>query len=380
MVALVAPALGQADARFAIRAFRVEGNQLIDAARIAAVVQPYTGPAQSFDSLRRAVEAVEALYAAADFGAVRVLLPEQDVTEGTVRLKIIEAKLGRISVEGNRHYSTENIRASVPALVEGETPQLEKAGASLALANESFAKQTRLTLHKGDSPGSVDAQIKVADDSPWRFAASLDNTGNADTGRHRLGLVYQHANLFDRDHAFSAQVITSTERPSDVTILGLGYKIPLYRLGDSIEMAYGNSSVNSGSISTAAGNYGISGKGEFASLRYNLGLPRWQGNEQKLVIATEWKYFESQVTQVGGTGSLIPNLSSAPASLGYNIASPEGVLQWKAGISHAWNLPSGKYGTTPPITRPAHGRVPRPISACGAGTLLPTWPCRATGA
>jgi hemolysin activation/secretion protein len=272
-------------------------------------------------------------------------LPEQDVTVGTVKLKIIEAQLGQIRIEGNRYFSTENIRASVPSLVEGEPPQLERVGASLAQANESFAKQTRLTLQRGASPGIVDAQIKVADDSPWRFAASLDNTGNSSTGHHRLGLVFQHANLFDQDHAFSAQFITSIERPSDVSILGLGYKIPLYRLGDSIEMAYGNSSVNSGNVSTAAGNYSISGKGEFASLRYNLGLPRWHGNEQKVVIAAEWKYFESQVTQTGGAGSLIPNLSSAPFSVGYTIASPEGTINWKAGVTHAWNLPSGKYGS-----------------------------------
>jgi hemolysin activation/secretion protein len=346
LTALLSPAaMGQQDARFPIRSFRVEGNHLVDTALIDAALQTLVGPDKDFDTLRRAVETVEALYADAGYSAVRVLLPEQDVTEGSVQLKVIEAKLGRVIVEGNRHFSTENIRASVPALVEGESPQLEKAGASLALANESFAKQSRLTLQKGDSIGSVNAQIRVADDTPWRFAASLDNTGSTDTGRHRLGLVYQHANLFDRDHAFSAQFITSTERPSDVAILGLGYKIPIYRLGDSIEMAYGKSSVDSGNISTAAGNYGISGRGEFASLRYNLGLPRWQGNEQKLVVAAEWKTFESHVVPTGGAASLIPDLSSAPFSLGYQISSPEGMLSWKAGISHAWNLSSGKNGT-----------------------------------
>ncbi len=340
--------------RFPIHRFAIEGNRLVDAARIAGALQAFIGPEQNFDTLRRAVEAVEALYADAGYGAVRVLLPEQDVTEGTIRLKIIEATLGRIRVEGNQHFTDENIRASVPALVEGEPPRLDQAGASLALANDSFAKRTRLTLQRGETPGSVDAQLRVADIRPWRIAASLDNTGNSTTGDYRLGLAYQHANLFDRDHAFSAQYITSPAHEDQVNILGLGYRIPLYALGDSFEMAYGNSNVDSGNISTAAGSFGISGKGEFATLRYNLGLPRFAGIEQRLAIAQDWRYYESKVAPAGTSVSLIPDLSSAPTSFTYTLSSPivEQALQWKAAVGYVINQSSGQYGSTAAYNEP----------------------------
>ena len=348
------PALGQQDVRFAVHTFQIEGNQLIDTARIEAAVQAFTGPEQTFDTLRRAVEAVEALYADAGYGAVRVQLPEQDIKDGIVRLKVIEARLGRIRVEGNQHFSDANIRASVPALVEGEPPRLDQAGASLALANDSFAKRTRLTLQRGETPGSVDAQLRVADIRPWRIAASLDNTGDDSTGNERLGLAYQHANLFDLDHAFSAQYITSPLQTERVAIYGLGYKIPLYALGDSIEAAYGNSNVDSGNVSTAAGNYGISGRGEFATLRYNLGLPRFAGNEQRLAIAQDWRYYESKVAPEGDNVSLIPDLSAAPTSLTYTLSSPivEQAFQWKASLGYFINQSSGQYGSTAAYNEP----------------------------
>jgi len=337
---------GAAEPEFPIRAYRLEGNSLLPTAQIEQALVPLLGAGKTFDTLRRAVEAVEALYAEAGYSAVRVLLPEQDVTEGEVRLKVIEAKVGQVLIHGNLHHSDANIRASVPDLVEGLPPPMEQVGASLALANESFAKRARLTLQKGKDIGEVDAHLRVADEKPWRFAVSLDNTGDTATGRTRLGLIAQHANLFDRDQSISAQAITSPGHERDVSIIGLGYKIPLYTLGDSIEIAYGNSNVDSGSISTAAGDFGISGRGEFASLRYNLGLPRWNGNEQKLVIEAGWKTFESQVVPAGGGTSLIPDLSAAPFSLGYSTGSPEGALTWRAGISHVWNLGSGGNGTT----------------------------------
>jgi hemolysin activation/secretion protein len=245
------PAFAQQETRFSVRTFHIEGNQLIDTARIATAVQVFTGPEQNFDTLRRAVEAVEALYADAGFGAVRVQLPEQDIADGIVRLKVIEARLGRIRVEGSRHFSDENIRASVPALVEGGPPNIDRAGASLALANDSFAKRTRVTLQRGETSGSVDAVLRVADIRPWRIATSLDNTGNSVTGDYRFGVSYQHANLFDRDHAFSAQYVTSPDHLDKVSILGLGYKIPIYARGDSIEAVYGRSNVDSGNVRNA---------------------------------------------------------------------------------------------------------------------------------
>lgn len=347
------PALAE-EPRFTVRAYMVEGATLLPAERSAATLQAFTGEGRNYDTLRQAVEAVEALYARAGYGAVRVQLPEQDIDAGIVRLRVIEARLGRIRVEGNKHFTTDNILASVPALVEGLPPRLDQAGASLALANQSFAKRTRLTLQRGSEPGTVDALLGVADMAPWRFAASLDNTGDDATGDYRLGLTYQHTNLWDRDHAFSAQFITSPGHTDQVSIYGLGYKIPLYALGDSIEAAWGHSNVDSGNVNTAAGNYAIAGRGDFATLRYNLGLPRFAGIEQRLAIAFDWRLYESNVALTGSGVSLVPDLTSAPASLTYVLNSPasDQALRWEAALGYVRNLPSGGRGTQAAYNQP----------------------------
>jgi len=285
--------------RFPVRSYAVEGATLVADERIAATLKPNTGDSQNYDTLRRAVEAVEALYAEVGYGAVRVQLPEQEIDDGIVRLRVIEARLGHLRIEGNQ-------------------------------------------------PGTVDALLRVADLRPWRIATSLDNTGNSSTGDYRFGVSYQHANLFDLDHAFSAQYVTSPDHLKQVSILGLGYKIPLYAWGASIEAAWGHSNVDSGNVTTAAGNYGISGQGEFATLRYNLGLPRFAGIEQRLALAQDWRLYESKIVSAGGGPSLIPTLSSAPTSLTYTLSSPvvEQASQWKAAVGYVINQPGGPNGTT----------------------------------
>jgi len=90
----------------------------------------------------------------------------------------------------------------------------------------------------------------VTDEDWQKFGVTLDNTGTKETGRLRVGLGYQNANMFDRDHVLNLQYVgapysNSTNeagesdmlsfKPSDrVLIIGAGYHVPLYALGDAL--------------------------------------------------------------------------------------------------------------------------------------------------
>ncbi|MBL8471742.1 MAG: ShlB/FhaC/HecB family hemolysin secretion/activation protein [Rhodocyclaceae bacterium] len=334
------------DPHFAVAEYRVEGATLVDRARINDALAGFTGPDQSFDSLRKAVEAVEAVYHAAGYPAVRVQLPEQEIDSGVVLLRVIEARLSFLQVEGNQHFSDQNILASVPGLVPGQPPSVARVEASLALANESFAKRARLSFAQGEQEGAVVARIQVADERPWRVIAFADNTGTAATGRHRLGLIGQHANLFDLDHAMTAMYVTSPEKPSQVNIYNVGYKIPIYRWGDSVEFTYTHSNVDSGTVDAAGASLAISGRGSTTSLRYNLGLNRWNGREQRLSLGLDHQIVDSRATPVGGGGSVLPTprVTATPLSLTYTLSSPEGQNNWHTSLGALQNIPVGRNG------------------------------------
>ncbi|MBL8489345.1 MAG: ShlB/FhaC/HecB family hemolysin secretion/activation protein [Rhodocyclaceae bacterium] len=349
------PALAEdAGPRFKVREYRVEGATLVPEGRIGDALRGYAGEQESFDTLRRAVEAVEALYQDAGFPAVRVQLPEQEIEGGVVRLRVIEARLGQVIVEGNRHYSEENIRASLPDLVAGRPPAMDRVGASLALANESFAKRTRITLAKGDTEAEVDARVQVADEKPWRLIGLADNSGTEATGRHRLGIMAQHANLFDRDHAASFTYLTSPQKPSDVNIYHLGYRIPLYEFGDSLELSFSRSDVDSGTVGgQGMPTLAIAGRGATEGVRYHLGLPRVEGHEQRFSLALDRKLFEARVVPAGGGASLVPDLSTFPLTLTYSLSSPEGqAASWKLSLASTRNLPRGDKGDTAAFNQP----------------------------
>ena len=198
--------------RFDIDRFAVEGNTLLNPDEIAAVLDPFTGKHREYGDVQRAIEALRQRYRAAGFSVVWVVAPEQDLDRGVVTLRVVEARIGKVTVEGNRFFDHSNIRASLPALREDVSPRAGDISANVQLANENPAKQVDVALRPGEKQGVVDAAVDVIDVRPLKAFLTFDNTGNPQTGDYRLGVGVQHANLFNRDHVGTFNYVTSPEK------------------------------------------------------------------------------------------------------------------------------------------------------------------------
>ncbi len=301
--------------KFSIERFDVEGNTLLKPADIEAAVSGFAGKDKDFSDIQRALEILEGVYRDRGFGVVQVLLPEQDITRGVVKFRVIEPRIGKISVEGNQFYDEGNIRRSLPVLQSGVTPNSITIAQNLQLLTENQSKQTTLLLKAGASDREVDAAIKIVDERPYKFVFTADNSGSVDTGRFRTGFAVQHSNLFNRDHVGSFQYVTSPENPNKVSIFGAGYRIPLYALNSSIDIFGGYSDVNSG---TLQGLFNVSGSGTIFGARYNWHLPKIGEYEHRISAGLDYRAFKNNVTLVGvGTG-LVPDITIHPASVAYN--------------------------------------------------------------
>lgn len=328
-----------AEPHFAIRALRVDGATLVPPEELRAALLPFLGPQRTLDDLRAAVAAVEHAYQQRGFRMVKVVLPEQDSSNGQFRLQVVEARLGSLRVEGATQHDEANVRATLPGLLAGSAPNLARVDRALALANENPSKQTALTLRPGANPGEVDAVARVSDQAPLRGVLSLDNTGTAQTGYYRTGVAVQHANLGGRDQVFSAQYITAPERPGDVQIVALAYHIPLYGLGDALEFGYTYSNVNSGQVNTGAGSYAVSGSGGNWLASYVHHFDVAGDLRRQLSLSLEQHDFRSQV-RFGGVGpSQVPDVSSRPLTLTYSVELRRSDLQGHAYLGVSRNLP-----------------------------------------
>ncbi|OGA69002.1 MAG: hypothetical protein A3G81_08310 [Betaproteobacteria bacterium RIFCSPLOWO2_12_FULL_65_14] len=339
--------------RFDIERFQVEGATLLAPEEISAATALFTGARRDFGDVQRALEALERAYTERGYSAVQIYLPEQALEKGVVRLRVVEARLRSIEVRQNKFFDTENVRASLPSLKEGEAPNADTIAANLRIVNENPAKQTTVLLRAGDKEGDVNALIDVADEDPTKWFATLDNTGTGATGYYRIGLGYQNANIANRDRALTLQAVTSN-KPERVAIYSAGYHVPLYAHGASMDFVAGYSDVDVGTTATPAGPLQFSGRGSILLARYNRQLPRIPGYEHKLVLGVDRRAYRNTCSfgEFGeaGCGTAGATFSVTPLSAGYHGSRTLERGQVGFFATLARNAPMGSSGSAARLT------------------------------
>lgn len=362
LAATAAGAQDFAELKIPVSRWQVEGNTLLPGPVVEGALAPYLGPSRSLDDLRAAQRDLEAAYRRAGYSAVTVVLPEQELNAGAIRLRVVEGKIGQVRIVGNRHFDEGNLRASIPALREGETPNARAIDANVRLANESPAKRLDVTLSAGRDPATVDARVNVEDLPPQRFGATLDNTGNAATGHSRIGISYQNANLWNRDHVLSAQFLASLEHPDKVQVYSAGYRLPLYSWNSSVDAFAAKSDVAGVTTATTAGAVSFGARGTILGLRYNYHLPRFEGIEQKLTAGVDRRAYDNACTLAGfgaaGCGAAGTDVTVRPLGLAWTGQLARPGLQAGLNIGYARNLSGGSNGSAADFEAARSGASP----------------------
>jgi hemolysin activation/secretion protein len=297
LASAVGGALAQASAGsgLPVTGFRVQGENPLSEAATQAALRPFSGENVSIDRLQEAAAALEAKLKEEGYAFLRVVLPPQEA-RGEIVLRVLAFRLGAVTVSGNKHFDNANALASLPALRRGASPNLREVARDQALANEHPAKQISVTMTQGKALDTVDAEVKVEDNDPLQYFATLNNTGTAATGKWRLGAGVQHSNLWGRDHAVTATYTTSPGHTSDVKQYGVYYRAPFYALHGALSAYYTRSDTNSG---TVAQFFQVSGRGEFAGLRWTQRLLPLGAYSHAAEIGVEDRFFENNVAFAG---------------------------------------------------------------------------------
>lgn len=324
------PAATGASAKFPINGFELTGEIPLKSEDTSRVLAPFIGPNGNLDVLQKATAALEAELARQGHGLLRVTLPPQEVGN-KVTLTIVKFVIGKVTVEGNKFYSADNIRASLSELREGDAPNFKTLAVQTAIANESPSKQIQVSLKESEEADKIDAKLLVKDSSPWSLTAGLANTGSDATGQDRFSLVGTHANLFGLDHQFSGAYTTSLERSNDVKQLGLNYRIPMYKWGGVIGASYTNSDI--------VGNFGSfnsTGAGETYGLSYSHYMPPDGGYRGIWNFGLDDKRFKAGKIN----GVLVPgqvDRGSRPLTVGYSARIEADTTAWGYNAELAMN-------------------------------------------
>ena len=302
---------------FVIKKFEILGDNPISEKETNDVFQYYLGDHYGLEGIQAAAVAYEEKLRKSGYAFYRVNLAPQKLKDGVIKLQLIQLKVDKVVVEGNRYFSKENLALNIPSLKSGESPNTQILSRAINLADSHPSKSLKLQFSENEEGGAINATLKVEDIEPDFFFLSLNNTGNEETGDFRLTGGYQFTNLFDRDHNLSLSYTMSPDDSSAVQQYGASYTIPYYEVGGELNIFLARSDVDSGVV---AQNFSVSGAGTILLAHYKHTFLQNGAYKQQLDIGLDHKLFENDIGLVGIPGASVDgsgDVLSRPISLAY---------------------------------------------------------------
>lgn len=288
---------------FNVHEYRVLGNTTLSNRDIEMTLYPLLGDHKTLADVEVARAALEKTYHDHGFGTVFVDIPEQDVSDQIVRLKVTEGRLHEVHISGARYFSERKILAAVPAATAGTVPNVPVLQQQLTAVNVTTADRSVVPILKaGPVPGTVDLSLKVDDHLPLHGSVELNNQYTPNTEPLRATVSLSYANLFNRFDNVSIQYQVSPQNTNQVSVLAANYAWGALPSGLRPSIYFIDSNSNVPAVSTL----GVLGKGQVYGSRFAFPLTDAPGVPQSLTLGVDYKNFLESI-------SLASNSTSQPA-------------------------------------------------------------------
>ena len=163
-------------------------------------------------------------------------VPPQDIKEGEVTLRVVEAKMGELQIKEGPFFTKDRIKYWW-GIKPGEILRYDVMSKSIQLMNKNADRDVSATLHAGKEPGTTDVMLDVKTRFPIHFFGSFDREGTVSTGRERTGLGIRHNNFLFVDDTLLAGTTFGRRFQGNY----IYHTIPITNFGTSVMYGYSRS-------------------------------------------------------------------------------------------------------------------------------------------
>jgi hemolysin activation/secretion protein len=268
-----------------VRKFHLEGNSLISEEELLADIDLGEGKELTLDEIKNVADMITAKYREKGFIIVNAYVPSQSIFDGAylskgargyrtvnafgnVLIKVIEGKVGSISVSGNTGYSSAFIERHLEPVRKDPSLKLDTLEKGLLLLNDYPSLSVKSTLKAGKEPGTTDIYATVSDTKyPLSGSVTYDNYGEKATSRDRLSAQLNIGNTITSGDLLRLNGIIGIDN-LNLDRLAYGraeYSIPVGGLGTQMGVYYSNTTYSADGIDTLA-VMGLQGSASIAGL------------------------------------------------------------------------------------------------------------------
>jgi len=151
--------------RIQVQKVEVTGNTILSN-EINAITKPLEGKEVTIEELGKVADAITQIYVERGYITSRAVLPDQKITDGVVRILIIEGSLEKIEIEGNRRLNSSYIRSRVRLGVSQPLNSAKLEDQLRLLRFNPLFKNVEASLRPGNQQGQSILVVRVTEASP----------------------------------------------------------------------------------------------------------------------------------------------------------------------------------------------------------------------
>lgn len=207
-----------------VKTITLKDAHLLTAIEQKTLLQTYLNHCLTKVDMNQLLQHINNAYIAKGYITTRAYLPEQNVSDGHLKLNIIEGKIEDIRLNDNKRASDKTrITQAFPTEASAYL-RLQDIEQGLDQLNRAPSAQAQIALEPATEIGKTRVLIHTADEKTWRGRVSVDNDGEKSVGRTRLLLGVDKDNLFELNDVWTFAAV----RTADSKALSLTTLIPYH--------------------------------------------------------------------------------------------------------------------------------------------------------
>ena len=151
---------------------------------------------------------VETFMKSTGFALATVVIPPQNIADGTLRVVVLPGKVRHIKFEGN-HWFSESLLREKMRLERGNLVRVSELERALAATNNNPYRRVKVHVEPVPDTGEADLFVGVQDRLPLRLTVGYENTGNEILGYDRYSVGLTYGNLWGLEHQITYQQMFS---------------------------------------------------------------------------------------------------------------------------------------------------------------------------
>ena len=189
----------------------------------------YVNKKLSIDDINSMIVEINDLYKQKDYITAKAILPPQTIKGGVLNIELIEGRIGKVVVEGNK-FTRKSYIIDKFSQKSGDIFDISKLEHDIIRFNNNNDVKLRGKITAGKTFSKTDVYLHAFEPNPFHFIPTFDNTGRKSIGVLKAGMMLSDDSLF----GYRDRLTMGTSLARGATAAYTNYEFPIGNKGTTI--------------------------------------------------------------------------------------------------------------------------------------------------